>query len=103
MRRESAEQLRQEAARQGLETGDLDRAIEAMRQFESGRVFNDPKSLAQLESQVLERLKDFEFAVLRASGLGAEGRPAAGARAAVPAEYRALVEEYYRQLARKRP
>jgi hypothetical protein len=52
---------------------------------------------------VLEKLKDFEFALLRSAGMGTDGRPAAGARAAVPAEYRAMVEEYYRQLARKRP
>jgi hypothetical protein len=41
--------------------------------------------------------------MLRASGMGTDGRPAAGARAAVPAEYRAMVEEYYRPLARKKP
>ena len=54
---------------------------------------------------MLERLKNFEFALYRSVGLGADGRPAAGARAAAPAEYRALVEEYYRVLAgsKRRP
>ena len=36
-------------------------------------------------------------------GQGAENRPAMGAPAEAPAEYRALVEEYYRSLARKTP
>jgi hypothetical protein len=48
---------------------------------------------------MLERLKDFEFALYRAVAGGAEGRPAVGARAAAPAEYRQMVEEYYRALA----
>jgi hypothetical protein len=48
---------------------------------------------------MLERLKDFEFALLRSVGMGTDGRPAAGARASVPAEYRAMVEDYYRSLA----
>ena len=103
LRRETAEGLRRDAAQQGLDTGDLDRAIEAMRQLENGRTFNDPKALEQLQGQALEKLKDFEFALLRSTGMGTDGRPAAGARAAVPAEYRALIDEYYRQLARRKP
>lgn len=103
LRRENAEGIRREAAQQGLDTSDLDRAIEAMRQLENGRTFNDPKALEQLQGQALEKLKNFEFALLRSTGMGTDGRPAAGARAAVPAEYRALIEEYYRQLARRKP
>jgi len=44
-------------------------------------------------------VKSFEFGLARALGLGAEGKPALGARATVPAEYRAMVDEYYRSLA----
>ncbi|MBL0940487.1 MAG: hypothetical protein IBJ03_16450, partial [Gemmatimonadaceae bacterium] len=106
MRRENAEAVRREAAAQGVDTRDLDRAIAAMRQMENSRTFNDPLGLETLQSQMLERLKDFEFALFRSVGVGADGRPAVGASAQVPAEYRALVEEYYRSLAggaRKKP
>jgi hypothetical protein len=48
---------------------------------------------------VIEGLKTFEFSLYRKLGLGDEKSPALGARAQVPAEYRAAVEEYYRSLA----
>jgi hypothetical protein len=99
LRRQSAEEVRREAAAQGVDTRDLDRAIAAMRQMENARVYNDPRGLETLQSAMLERLKDFEFALYRAVGVGADGRPAVGASAPVPAEYRALVEQYYRSLA----
>jgi hypothetical protein len=105
LRRENAEGLRRESAAQGVDTRELDRAIEGLRQLENSRAFGDPKGLEQLQTAMLERLKNFEFALYRSVGLGADGRPAAGARAAAPAEYRALVEEYYRVLAgsKRRP
>jgi hypothetical protein len=99
LRRENAEALRSEMARQGLDTRELDRAIEGLRELERGRAFGDPKGLDQLQSQVIEGVKSFEFGLARALGLGAEGKPALGARATVPAEYRAMVDEYYRSLA----
>ena len=47
-------------------------------------------------------LKEFEFAVWRKfNGVDLGNRPALGASAQVPPEYRALVEEYYRSLAKK--
>jgi len=105
LRRQNAEALRRELSQQGVDVRDLDRAIEELRQLESGRLMGDPKGLAELQSSVIEGLKTFEFALFRTYGLGSDNRPAVGARAAVPAEYRALVEEYYRSLAdpRRRP
>jgi len=99
LRREAAEQLRGEMARQGYDTRELDNAIEGLRQLEKSRAFGDPKGLDQLQSQVIEGVKTFEFGVARKLGLGTEGKPALGARATVPAEYRAMVDEYYRSLA----
>jgi len=92
-------------SQQGVDVRELDGAIEELRQLESGRLMGDPKGLAELQSSVIEGLKTFEFALFRTYGLGANNRPAVGARAPVPAEYRALVEEYYRSLAdpRRRP
>ena len=103
MRQTEAESLRQEAAAQGFDTSDLDQAIATMRRLDGDPPVNDPTALAQLHGQLLAKLKDFEFALLRATGMGTDGVPVVGARAIVPAAYRALVEEYYRQLSRKQP
>jgi hypothetical protein len=99
LRRQTAEEVRREAAAQGVGTQELDRAIQAMRELENTGAFGDPKGLEQLQSAMLERLKDFEFALYRTVAGSADGRPAVGARAAAPAEYRQMVEEYYRALA----
>jgi hypothetical protein len=99
LRRQTAEEVRREAAAQGVNTQELDRAIQAMRELENTGAFGDPKGLAQLQSAMLERLKDFEFALYRTVAGSADGRPAVGARATAPAEYRQMVEEYYRSLA----
>ena len=99
LRRENAEGLRRDLAQQGVNTRELDQAIENMRQLENSRAFNDPKGLAQLQSAMIEGLKTFEFGLYRSLGLGNDGRPALGSNAPVPAEYRAMIEEYYRSLA----
>jgi hypothetical protein len=106
LRRQNAEALRRELAAAGVDVRDLDRAIRDLRELETGRAMGDPKGLAQLQDAVIEGLKTFEFSLFRRYGLGGDGRqPALGARAPVPPEYRALVEEYYRALAddRRRP
>ena len=82
-----------------MNTRELDQAIYNMRQLENSRAFNDPKGLTQLQSAMIEGLKTFEFGLYRALGLGTDGRPALGSNAPVPAEYRAMIEEYYRSLA----
>ena len=99
LRRENAEALRNQVAQQGLNTRELDRAIDNLRQLENSKVFNDPKALSALQSGMIEGLKTFEFGLYRSLGLGSDGRPALGANAPVPAEYRAMIEEYYRSLA----
>ena len=99
-RRQEAERLRNDLQRAGIDTRELDRAIDDMRGLErSGALTGDPKGLAELQSQVIEGLKTFEFGLYRKLGLVDDGRAASGARPPVPAEYRALVEEYYKSLA----
>ena len=98
LRRENAEQLRGELRAQGLNTRELDRAIEDMRQLENARAFGDPKNLESLQGAMIEGLKTFEFGLYRSLGMTTDGRPGAGGSAPVPAEYRAMVEEYYRSL-----
>ena len=101
LRREAAEALRRDLAGQRLDVRALDSAIANLRRLESERtIIGDPKGLAQLQQDVIEGLKTYEFMLWRQLGLIGENRPALGAPAQAPAEYRALVEEYYRSLAR---
>ena len=104
LRREAAESLRRELAQQGgVDLRELDRAIDALRQLESGRRFGDPRGVDQLQAAVIEGLKTWEFRLFRALGQAGDNRPALGSPSQAPAEYRALVEEYYRSLGRKKP
>jgi hypothetical protein len=104
LRREAAESLRRELSQQsGVDLRELDRAIADLRQLESGRRFGDPKGLEELQAAVIEGLKTWEFRLFRALGQTGENRPALGAPSQAPAEYRALVEEYYRSLGRPKP
>jgi hypothetical protein len=99
LRRANAEALRGELSRQGVNVADLDRMIDAMRQLERGGGIGDPRALAQLQGSVIEGLKEFEFSLYQRLGLAGGKGPSLGTRAAVPEEYRAAVEEYYRSLA----
>jgi hypothetical protein len=101
MRRQEAQELRRDLARQEIDVSELDAAIADLQRLESARAFGDPRGLDQLQAAAIERLKTFEFMLYRRLGLGDGHRLAAGAPAQVPPEYRALVEEYYRSLGRR--
>ena len=99
VRRSNAEALRRELAGQGVDVSQLDRSIEAMRQLERSGALDDPRAAERLETEVIDGLKDFEFALARKLGGAQANGPALGTRSPVPEEYRAAVEEYYRSLA----
>jgi hypothetical protein len=98
-RRRAADSLMAEVERLGFDGGDLRDIVAELRRLENGRLFNDPSGLERLERDVLERLKAFEFA-LRRQVDGDAARPLVGPSDQVPPRFRALVEEYYRSLAR---
>jgi len=98
-RRQAAEELRDDLRRQGVETGELDRMISQLRELE--RAVGNPAGLDELQAALIERMKTFEFTLWRKFNGGATGGPALGTSGQVPPEYRALVEEYYRSLARR--
>jgi hypothetical protein len=104
IRRQAAESLRREVAALGQDVRELDRALEELRGLErsGARSLGNPQGLDRLEEELIARLKEFEFTLWRALDPAAAAGPALGSGARVPPEYRELVEEYYRSLARQR-
>lgn len=99
--RESAEGLRRDLARDGVDVAELERLIGRLRALESGRAFNDPEELARLRLAMLEGFKEFEFSLRRQLGDREREGPVLGGGNEVPPGYRDLVSEYFRSLSRK--
>ncbi|MEP6692360.1 MAG: hypothetical protein ABJD07_14460, partial [Gemmatimonadaceae bacterium] len=99
-RREAAEGLRRELTQQGESTKELDQLIARMRALEGTKPYEDPRALAQLQEQVVEGLKSFEFGLRRKLDVQPD-RPLLNSNDQVPAGYKQLVEEYYKSLAKK--
>ncbi len=102
-RRQAAESLRADLRAMGQETADLDQLLNRFRALDNTRTFDDSRGLDRLETDLIEGLKSLEFSLWRKFGDETGQRPAAGASARVPPQFRELVEEYYRSLARERP
>ena len=102
-RRQAAESLRADLRAMGQETTDLDQLLNQFRALDNTRTFGDSRGLDRLETDLIEGLKSLEFSLWRKFGDETGQRPAAGASARVPPQFRELVEEYYRSLARERP
>jgi hypothetical protein len=100
-RQNELSELRRELQQEGVDVGDLDRVVAGLREFTRQREFGEPRGLDQLESEIIQGLKDFEFN-LRKTLLGDEGnRLFLAGSDDVPERYRELVEEYYRELSRR--
>ncbi len=99
-RRDAATALRRDLAAQGVDVAPLDRAIDQLGQLQDA---TNPGRSDELQAAIVGGLKDFEFNVWRKFNGDAVSKPALGAAAQVPPQYRAMVEEYYRALARKGP
>jgi hypothetical protein len=99
-RRRVLEGLRRELTRRGQDVGDLEQLLDGLRTLESQRAYDDPAEVARLQQAVTQGFKAFEFALRRAIEGDDPNRPLLDRSAEAPAEYRKLVEEYYRSLAR---
>ena len=72
-----------------------------MRRLDDDRIYGDPRALAALVASIADGVKSVEFALRReAEGPDGEKLFLSGSQD-VPPGWQALVEEYYRSLARK--
>lgn len=101
-RRQAAESLRGELAQMGVTLPELNDAIDALRRMEGERALTDPRNLAALQDAVAASLQRVEFELWRRFGTPAGSRPAVGVAGDAPAAYRAMVDEYFRTIARDR-
>lgn len=96
-----ARELRDDLRGQGQDVRDLDGAIEALQRLQNPDVLGDLPQVEALRRTVRENLGRVEFSLRRQ--VRGDSQPAAlTGSEAVPEEYRRLVEEYYRALARER-
>ncbi len=97
-RRAEAERLQESLEAQGIDAGELEAIIERLGRLESSRAWGDPRGLAELQAEVIQGLKEFEYVLRRQLGGGERELLLTGSDD-VPPGYRELVEEYYKALA----
>ena len=108
LRREARERLGETVAlgqlleRIGADPQELRDMIEAMRALDRERTYADPMEVMRLQQELVETIKQLEFRLRREFAADEEGEIFLYQSGDVPDEYRALVEEYYRALARGR-
>jgi hypothetical protein len=94
-----AQQLRRDLAAENIDPRELDEILRALRQLDDPRVYQDVSELQRLQSVVSEGLKRFEFGLRRRVDADRNSVVLSGSDE-VPEEFRKLVQEYYRSLAR---
>jgi hypothetical protein len=94
-----AQELQRELQRGGLPAQDAEEIARRIRNLEN-KSLGDPLGLAKLASEVVEDLKMLEYSLRRAAE-GDKPKLYLSGSEELPPGYKALVEEYYRSLARK--
>jgi hypothetical protein len=94
-----AQALRRDLTAENISPADLDEILRSLRQLDDPRVYQNASELARLQSAVAEGLKRFEFGLRRQADAASQNIVLSGSDE-VPEEFRKLVQEYYRSLAR---
>ena len=100
-RRDAAQELRRSLQGSGVDTRELDRAIARLGALDGASVLGNKDALEKLRAGVVEDLKGFEFALRRKLGAAESSGPALGGSEQVPAQYREMVNEYFKSLSTK--
>jgi len=100
-RMDQVESLRGELRNLGQPIEDVQAVLDALGRMSDERLLTDPRALAAIHEEMLDRLKRIEFTLRReVEGEADRSAPTLTGTDEVPDGYRALVEEYYRSLAR---
>ena len=94
--------LRNMLREQNIDPKELDEIMKRLRELDSERVYQDVAELERLQTFVAEGMKRFEYGLRRQAGDETD-RALVNGSDEVPAEFKALVEEYYRSLSRTKP
>lgn len=86
--------------RAGASAEELAGMIAAMRALDRDGAYDDPAEALRLRAELLESMKQLEFRLRREFAADGEEQLLLQRSGDVPAEYRVLVEEYYRALSR---
>jgi len=71
--RQAAEDLRRLLGEAGVSTRDLNDVISQLRQFDSSKLYDDPKALEELHAAALNKLKEFDFNLRKKAGADNSG------------------------------
>ena len=96
---QEGQQLRNMLREQNVDPKEFDEIMKRLKELDSERVYKDVEELARLQTFVAEGLKRFEYALRRKVGDETD-RALVNGSEEVPAEFKALVEEYYRSLSK---
>ncbi|HXV86739.1 MAG TPA: hypothetical protein VD793_08580, partial [Gemmatimonadales bacterium] len=97
-----ARELRRLLSAEGVDVRDLDGYIGRLRELDGRSSWGDPEAQRTLELEVIQGLKEFEFALRRQIEGGDQQRLFLSGSDEVPEGYRRLVERYYRALSEGR-
>ena len=101
-RREQLEALREQLEQEGIDATDLERIIDRLRELGSGSGLAGPESIAVLERDIVQGLKEFEYSLRRSLTPSDDRRLLQVGDEEVPDGYEEMVEEYYKALAGER-
>ncbi len=96
-----AEELRAQMQRGGVTSDQLEEMLSAMRGLDRAGALTDPDALVRLRRDVVDGAKELEFALRRALLADRGDSPRVRGSGQVAEEFRRMVEEYYRALARQ--
>jgi hypothetical protein len=94
-----AEQLRRLLGQQKIDAKELDEILKGLRKLDDESLYANPETVARLEQAVTDNIKRFEYQLRRRLDQNASQVFLSGTDD-VPEQYRKLVEQYYRSLAK---
>jgi hypothetical protein len=94
-----AEQLRRLLGQQKIDAKELDEIIKGLRKLDDESVYANPETVGRLEQSVTDNIKRFEYMLRRRLDANASQVFLSNSDD-VPEQYRKLVEQYYRSLAK---